>query len=82
MFELWGMWSTLSLPLLRGPLRPGVVAPDRFLSMSQIELFDIKTVYLCEIELFERELFSHLTVCKQKLCTYSKLNCLKLKETF
>ena len=38
--ELWGMWSTPSLPLLPGPLWPGVVAPDRDLSMGQIELFD------------------------------------------
>ena len=36
--ELWGMQSTLSLPLLPGPLWPGVVAPDRVLSMGQIEL--------------------------------------------
>ena len=27
--ELWGMWSTPSLPLLPGPLWPGVVAPDK-----------------------------------------------------
>ena len=33
--ELWGM------PSLTDPLWPGVVAPDRVLSMSQIELFDI-----------------------------------------
>ena len=39
--ELWGMWSTSSLPLLPGPLGLGVVAPHRFLSMSQIEVFDI-----------------------------------------
>ena len=39
--ELWGMWSTPSLPSLPGPLWPGVVAPDRVLSMSQKELFDI-----------------------------------------
>ena len=32
--ELWGMWSTPSLPLLPGPLWPGVVAPDRALSMG------------------------------------------------
>ena len=29
MLELWGMQSTLSLPSLPGPLRPGVVAPDK-----------------------------------------------------
>ena len=32
------MWSTPSLPTLPGPLWPGVVAPDRVLSMGQIEL--------------------------------------------
>ena len=31
--ELWGMRSTPSLPSLPGPLWPGVVAPDRALSM-------------------------------------------------
>ena len=29
MLELWGMWSTPSLPSLPGPLWPGVVAPDK-----------------------------------------------------
>ena len=35
---LWGMQSTPSLPSLPGPLWPGVVAPDRALSIGQIEL--------------------------------------------
>ena len=38
MLELWGMWSTPSLPSLPGPLWPGVVAPDMVLSMGQIDL--------------------------------------------
>ena len=38
MLKLWGMWSTQSLPSLPGPLWPVVVAPDRALSMGQIEL--------------------------------------------
>ena len=38
MLELWGKWSTTSLPSLPGPLWPGVVAHDRVLSMGQIEL--------------------------------------------
>ena len=38
MLELWGMRSTPSLPSLPGPLWPGVVAPDRVLSLSRIEL--------------------------------------------
>ena len=36
--ELRGMWSTLSLPLLPGPLGPGVV-PVRDSCMDQIDLF-------------------------------------------
>ena len=32
------MQSVPSLPSLSGPLRPGVVAPDRILSVAQIEL--------------------------------------------
>ena len=36
--EFRGMWNTPLLPLLPGLLRLGVVAPDRFLSMGQIEL--------------------------------------------
>ena len=41
MLELWGIWSTRSLLLLSGQLWPRVVAPERVLSMNQIELFDI-----------------------------------------
>ena len=35
---LWGTWGTFSLLLLPGPLWPGMVAPDRVLSIGQIEL--------------------------------------------
>ena len=35
--ELWGMQSTLLLPSLPGPAWPGMVAPDRVLSMGQIK---------------------------------------------
>ena len=38
MLELWGMWNTPSFPSLPGSLRPGVVVPDRVLSIDQIEL--------------------------------------------
>ena len=65
MVELWGMWSSPSLPLLPAPLWPEVVAPGRVLSMRQTELFVIWSVYLCKIELFEIEQFDYLTVCKQ-----------------
>ena len=43
MLRLWGMRSTLSLPLLPGSLWPRMVALDRALSIDQIEL----TVYIC-----------------------------------
>ena len=39
--ELWEMQSTPSLPLLPGPFGPRMVAPDRILSMGQIDQFDI-----------------------------------------
>ena len=35
--EIWGIWSTPSLSFLPGSLWPGVVTPDRVLSMGQIE---------------------------------------------
>ena len=34
MLELWGTQNTTSLPLLPGLLWPGMVAPDRALSMG------------------------------------------------
>ena len=37
MLELCGMCSTSSLPLLPDPLWHGVVAPDRVLSIGQME---------------------------------------------
>ena len=38
LLELWGMRSASSLPSFPGPLWPGERAPDRVLSMGQIEL--------------------------------------------
>ena len=62
MLEFWGMWSTSSLPSLPGPLWPGVVAPDRALSMGQIEL---------------NRGFESLLFVVFKLRIYTQLNCLK-----
>ena len=69
MLELWGMWSTPSLPSLPGPLLPGEVAPDRALSMGQIEL---------NCELFLNWIAWNGTVLTFKLCTYAVLtfNCM------
>ena len=41
MLELWEMRSTPLLPSLPGPLKPGVVASHRVLSMGQIEVNSI-----------------------------------------
>ena len=38
---LWGIRSTPLLSSFPGPLWPGVVEPDRVLSMGQIEVFDV-----------------------------------------
>ena len=71
MLEFWGMQSTPSLPLFPGPLLPGVVVPDRDLSMGHIELFDISTEcqqMTCYVESLEIKLFDHLNVCINKMC--------------
>ena len=39
LLEIWGMWSTPSLPLLANSLWPGVVISVRVLSMSLIDWF-------------------------------------------
>ena len=48
--ELWGMWSTPSLPLLPGQLWPRVVVPDGLPYMGQIELlsFCVQTNDSCD----------------------------------
>ena len=45
MLEFWEMRSIPLLLLLPGLLWPRVIAPDRLLSMGQIELLDNKTQY-------------------------------------
>ena len=79
MVEFYGMRATPSWPSLPGQLWPRVLAPDRILSMSQIELnFVLKlnwivwngNVFVCWNELLGMELFWHLTLCKQKLYLY------------
>ena len=79
MLELWGMQSVSLLPLPPGPLWRRVVAPDRVLSMGQIEQNCVlmlnciawnRVAFVCKTELFETELFRHLTVCKQNIYLY------------
>ena len=68
MLKLWGMRSTPLLPLHQGPLWPRMVAPDRALSMGQIEL---NCVLMLNWIAWNR------TALTFKLHTYAKLNCLK-----
>ena len=63
--ELWGMRSTPSLPLFPGRLWLGVVAPDRVISMGQIELNCV---------LMLNRIAWNRTVLSFKLRTYAKLN--------
>ena len=65
MLELWGMQSAPSLP---GPLWLGVVAPDKALSMSHIELNCVLTLSW---------ITWNRTVLIFKLRTYATLNYLK-----
>ena len=44
MLEIWGMQSFPSLPSFPGPLWPGVVAPDRVVTMGYIELNYVLTL--------------------------------------
>ena len=78
MLELWGMQSTPSLLSLPGLLWPGDLATDMVFSMGQIELNCVlmlnwttwnRTVLTFKLhtELFELELFWHVTECKKKL---------------
>ena len=68
MLELWEMQSTPSLPSLPGPFWPGAVAPDRVISMGQIEL---NCVFMLNWIAWNR------TVLTFKLLTWARLNCLK-----
>ena len=49
--ELWEVWSTSSLPLLSGPLWPGVVVLVGVQSMGQIDSFENDSYWtgICEI---------------------------------
>ena len=85
MWELWGMQCTPSLPLLPGPIWPGVVAPDKgpiyglnrtnyILMLNWI--FWIRIVWLNWIA-WNRKVFDYQTVLTFKLHASAKLICLK-----
>ena len=64
--EIWGSWSIPSLPLLPGPLWPGGEAPNRFLSMGQIELTACKQMSVVQLWLLYNNTWNRLTVCQKK----------------
>ena len=66
--ELWEKQSTSLLLSFPGPLSPGMVAPDRVLPMSQIE---INCAFVVNWMVWDG------IVLTFKLRTYAKLNCLK-----
>ena len=68
MLELWEMRSSPLLPSLPDLLWIGLVAPDRVLSMGQIELNCVPIL---------NWIARNRTVLTCKLRTYTKLNCLK-----
>ena len=74
--ELLVIWSTPSLPLLSGPLWPGVLEPARVPSMDQIELFNYLNVckqMTDELLILHSNTWNHLTVCKQVRSGLSKI---------
>ena len=67
--ELWGMWNTLSLWLLPGPLWLRLVVPVWISSMGQIKLFNhllrillfiFETIQLCTNNLYYIVLYTHM----------------------
>ena len=66
-YEIWGMWSTFSLPLLPGPLWPRMVALDRVLSMDQMKQAACKQMTDVKLWMLYSNTWNHLTVCKKEL---------------
>ena len=69
-WEIWGMWSTPSLPLLLSPLWTRVVALDRVLFMGQIEQTVCKQITGVKLWLLYHNTWNHLTMCKKSLCSF------------
>ena len=83
MLELWGMQSTPSLPSLPGPLRPRVLAPDRVLSIGQIEL---NCVLMLNWIVWNRTVFDIGTVLMLNWIVWNwtvlTFNCLSTKKLY
>ena len=88
MVECWEMQSTLSLPSLPVPLWLGVLAPDRVLSMGQIELNSVLMLNWIAwnriILTFNQHTYAILNCSKQKFLHLNyvfMLNWIVLNET-
>ena len=79
-----GVWSISSLPVLPGPLWPGAVALDWFLSMGQIEQIVCKQMTDVKLWLLNSNTWNHLTVCKTDQVRLRMLStkCLQLISVF
>ena len=66
--DIWGMWSTPSLSSFPGPLWLRVLAPDRALSMGQIEQTVCKQMTAVKLLLLYSNTWNHLTVFKKRSC--------------
>ena len=80
LLELWGMWSTASIPSFSGPLLPGVKAPDTVLPICQTELNCVLmlnltawngTLLYAKVKYLKWNYFWHWRFI------YAKLNCVK-----
>ena len=83
MLTLWGMRNTPWLPSLPGSLYPGMVAPDRVLSMGQIKLnhgigclmfLHVNCIPMLNWTGWNRTVLTFNYV--NKISTYTKQNCL------
>ena len=66
LLELWVIRSTPTLGMLPSPLWPGVEAPDRLLSMGQIELIICKQMTDVKLWLLYSNTWNDLTVRNER----------------
>ena len=82
--EIWEMWNTALTLLPPGPLWLGVVAPNRVLSMDQIEQTVCKQ--MIDVKLWLLEILGTIWLCaKKSLCSFKYIIykiCLQTKYIF
>ena len=63
LMAIWAMWCTLSLLWFSGSLWPRVIAPDRIITIDQIERTLCKQMTDVKFWRLYRNTWKHLTVC-------------------